>query len=121
MTQRRKKLERKDEEGNIVKIVSIEEQIQEKKNKSELAAHAWKLKEKKQNFKIEWKIEKKSNAYKNGSRYCNLCANEKTCIALGDPLIILNSRNEIFHKCRTKGKFTLENFLNKKKKKTKPP
>ena len=93
------------------KIATIEDQIEEKKNKSELANYVWKLKQLKKNFTIKWKIEKKAQPYRKGARYCNLCALEKTCIALGDPSSTLNSRNEIFHKCRSKTKFTLQNFL----------
>ena len=92
------------------RVATIEDQIEEKKNKSELSAFVWKLKQQKQAFTIEWKIVKKALPYKNGSRYCDLCAEEKTRIALGDPTSTLNSRNEIFHKCRSKTKFTLQYF-----------
>ena len=92
-------------------LVSIAEQIEEKKTKSELAAHVWKLKEKKIDFHIDWKIEKKAFPYKIGSKDCNLCSWEKTCIAGADPSTTLNSRNEIFHKCREKTRFKLKNFL----------
>ena len=44
-------------------LVSIEEQIEEKKTKSELAAHIWSLKEKRLGYHIEWKIEKKDLVY----------------------------------------------------------
>ena len=93
------------------KIATIEDQIAEKRNKSELADYIWGLKKEKKPFTIEWKIEKRAVPYKNGARYCDLCAIEKTCIALGDPSSTLNSRNEIFHKCRNRTKFTLQNFL----------
>ena len=93
------------------KLVSIQEQIEEKKTKSELASHIWELKEKKTDFSITWRIEKKAFPYKIGSKHCNLCAWEKTCIARADPKSTLNSRNEIFHKCREKTRFMLQNFL----------
>ena len=69
---------------------SIADQIEEKKNKSELAAHVWQLKEQKKEFNIRWKIERKSVPYVNGAKACNLCADEKTSICLGDPSCTLN-------------------------------
>ena len=92
------------------KTVTIEDQIQEKRNKSELANHIWDLKSQKKDFTIEWKIERRALPYKNGSKFCDLCAWEKTYIALGDPSTTLNSRNEIFHKCRIRTRFTLQSF-----------
>ena len=90
---------------------SIADQIEEKKNKSELAAHVWGLKKQKKNFNITWRIERRALPYKIGAKNCNLCANEKTCIALGDPDTTLNRRNEIFHKCRNRTKYLLKNFM----------
>ena len=92
-------------------LVSIQEQIEEKKSKSELASYIWSLKEKGVDFKITWKIEKKAFPYKIGSSDCNLCAWEKTSIAKSNPKTTLNSRNEIFHKCREKSRYKLKNFL----------
>ena len=92
------------------RVASIQDQIEEKKNKSELSAYIWLLKSQNKNFKISWKIEKRALPYRNGNRYCDLCAVEKTKIALGDPSSTLNSRNEIFHKCRSRTKFTLQYF-----------
>ena len=62
-------------------------------------------------FKITWKIEKKAYPYKIGSSDCNLCAWEKTSIAKSNPKTTLNSRYEIFHKCREKTRFKLRNYL----------
>ena len=93
------------------KTATMADQIEEKKSKSELANYIWNLKQQKKAFTIEWKIEKKAFPYKNGSRYCDLCLNEKTSIALGDPTSTLNSRNEIFQKCRSRTRFTLQNFM----------
>ena len=93
------------------KLVSIKEQIEEKKTKSELAKHIWSLKESKIDFNIKWRIEKKAFNYKIGSKNCNLCVWERTTIAMADPKSLLNSRNEIFHKCREKTRYMLHNFL----------
>ena len=98
------------EEGRN-KSKDIEQQIEEKKTKSELAKHIWSLKESKIDFNIKWRIEKKAFNYKIGSKNCNLCVWEKTVIAMADPKSLLNSRNEIFHKCREKTRYMLHNFL----------
>ena len=90
---------------------TLADQIEEKKNKSELAAYIWKLKEQKRDFKINWFIEKRAWPYKPGSKQCDLCACEKTFITMGDPGHTLNRRNEIFHKCRNRTKYLLKNFL----------
>ena len=95
------------------KKIQIEEQFEVKKCRSELANYVWDLKEKKKKFSIKWQILKKAFPYRNGQRYCDLCANEKTSISLSDPAKSLNSRNEIYHKCRQKVKFKLSNFLSK--------
>ena len=84
------------------KEVQIEEQIEEKKCRSELANYVWELKENKKKFSIKWQILKKAFPHRNGQRYCDLCANEKTSISLSDPAKSLNSRNEIYQKCRSK-------------------
>ena len=78
---------------------------------SELAGHVWKLKREGTEHRIEWSIKKLGFAYKNGARYCDLCAWEKLSIALGDPETTLNSRTEILAKCRRKRRYKLENFL----------
>ena len=80
-----------------------------------MAAHIWALKEKGKQYRINWKIHRRAFPYRNGTKYCDLCANEKTSIGLGDPKTTLNSRSEILHKCRNKSKFLLSNFLPKKK------
>ena len=90
---------------------SLADQIEEKKNKSELAAYIWKLKEQKKAFKVSWSIVKRAWPYNPGSKQCDLCACEKTFIAMGDPACTLNRRSEVFHKCRSRTKFLLKNFL----------
>ena len=59
------------------------DQIEEKKNKSELAAYIWKLKEQKKTFKVSWSIVKRAWPYNPGSKQCDLCACEKTFISMG--------------------------------------
>ena len=97
--------------GNVQ--VSIKEQIDEKRKKSELAAHVWALKDKGKKFRIEWRIIRRAFPYRNNTKNCDLCVNQKTCIGLSDPKSTLNSRNEILHKCRNKTKFSLASLLKK--------
>ena len=109
----KKELIRKDKKTGESKLVTIKEQIEEKKDKSELANYVWSLKEQGKKFSLEWSIVKKAFNYKNGQRFCDLCATETTLIALGDPASSLNKRSEIFHKCRYKARFKLQAFLNR--------
>ena len=67
--------------GEEVKI-SIEEQIEEKEGRSELAKYVWKLKKRGLKPKIKWAIKSKARIYKKGMRYCDLCLTEKTLIAI---------------------------------------
>ena len=107
----KKELVRKDKVTGDLKTVSISQQIEEKKEKSELAKYIWQLKEEGKKFTTDWSIVKQAFNYKNGQRYCDLCATETTLIALGDPATTLNKRSEIFHKCRYKARFKLQAFL----------
>ena len=109
----KKELIRKDKNTGEKKVVTIKEQIEERKEKSELANYVWSLKEQGKKFSLEWSIVKKAFNYKNGQRFCDLCATETTLIALGDPATTLNKRSEIFHKCRYKARFKLQAFLSK--------
>ena len=104
----------KDKPGN-----SIEQQIEAKKQKSELAAYIWKLKEEKKDFKISWHIQRKAYPYTNGGGgLCDLCAWEKYYILMGDPAITLNRRSELFFRCKS----MRDCLLNNKSKFTpKPP
>ena len=110
----KKVLTRKDKTTGEEKQVSLEEQIEEKKQKSELANHIWRLKEKGKKYEIKWSIARKAHNYKNGDRNCDLCVTEKTLIALGDPETMLNKRTEIFRKCTEMNKFKFSHFVGKK-------
>ena len=91
--------------GEEVKI-SIEEQIEEKEGRSELAKYVWKLKKKGLKYKIKWSIKMKATIYRKGMRYCDLCLSEKTLIAIADNRS-LNKRNEIHRKCTHMNKYKL--------------
>ena len=103
----KKVLTRKDKETGDDVEVTIAEQIEEKRSKSELANYVWKLKLAEKEPIIKWQIEKKAFTYKNGMKYCDLCVTEKTLIALGDPAVTLNKRTEIFRKCMHKNRYKL--------------
>ena len=99
-------LKRKVKGSNEVVEISIDEQIAEKEDKSELSRYVWKLKKKGLKPKIKWKIVMKARPYTKGSRYCDLCLSEKTLIAIaGDRS--LNKRKEIHRKCTHMNKFKL--------------
>ena len=78
--------------------VSIDEQIEEKEGKSELAKYVWKIKKRGLKPKIKWSIRMKAQIYRKGMRYCDLCLSEKSIIAIADERS-LNKRNEIHRKC----------------------
>ena len=106
-------LTRTDKETGASYDVSIDEQIEEKKARTELAKYVWQLKEQGLTPEIRWFIERRAFEYKIGHRYCDLDVSEKTCIALGDPETMLNKRTEIFQKCTHRNQYKLENFLQK--------
>ena len=90
--------------------VSIAEQIEEKKAKTELANYIWQVKQQGKKPSIKWRIERTAFPYRNGMKYCDLCLTEKTLIAMGDPALMLNKRTEIFRKCTHKNDFKLSAF-----------
>ena len=51
------------------------------------------------NFAIKWSIHKKSRAYNNAAKRCNLCLAEKLAMALADKGKSLNRRTELVSKC----------------------
>ena len=57
------------------------------------------------NFAIKWSIHKKSRAYNNAAKRCDLCLAEKLAIALADKGKSLNRRSEFVSKCRHENNF----------------
>ena len=74
-----------------------------------LSAYVHELQERDKQYNIEWKIVRKSNPYRCGTRKCNLCTDEKYEILRSDPSRTLNARTEIVNKCRHNFKFKLRN------------
>ena len=95
---------KKEKPGN-----SIKDQIEVKKQKSEFAAHIWKLKEEKKDFTISWHIQRRAFPYTNGGGGCDLCIWEKYYILMGDPAITLNKRSELFFRCKAQRDCLLSN------------
>ena len=77
---------------------------------TQLSKYVWSLKETKTDFNIVWSIAAKASPYACGTRKCDLCLTEKLLIAKSDPGKMLNSRAEIFSKCRHQNKFKLKCF-----------
>ena len=102
-------LTRKVKGSNEEVKVTIEQQIAEKEERSELAKYVWKLKKKGLKPIVKWKILVKARPYRKGSRFCNLCLSEKTVIAIADKRS-LNKRNEIIRKCTHMSPFKLSSI-----------
>ena len=80
------------------------------KNSTKLHKKIWKLKDEQKNFEIKWEIVKKVKPYKAGNSECRLCLMEILIILFQPEKATLNSRTEIFNKCRHKNKFKLSKF-----------
>ena len=83
-------------------------------NSTALSKHIWEKKNRKEGYKISWKILKKVTQLKNGNKMCRLCVTEAALI-MKDKKDQLNKRNEIMNKCRHQNKFLLKNWKLKKK------
>ena len=79
-----------------------------RRNDTELSKYLWKLKEKKVEFTISWKIPPKVRAFTNLTKRCNLCITEKLfiiCYPQTATLQTLNKRNQLVSSCRHRRKF----------------
>jgi hypothetical protein len=68
------------------------------------------LKEKQQDFTINWSILKREASYSSGGKRCNLCLQEKLCILKADKSNLLNRRRELFSKCVHQKRFLAGKF-----------
>ena len=82
-----------------------------KRHDTELAKHAWELKDASVEFKIEWQIERQCKPYECGSRACDVCLSEKWVILKNSGADSLNKRNELMNKCRHRAIFKLKKVL----------
>ena len=80
------------------------------RNNTELSKYVWNLKEKQQDFTINWSILKRAASYSSGGKRCNLCLQEKLCILKADKSNLLNRRLELFSKCVHQKRFLAGKF-----------
>ena len=88
---------------------------QKYENETALSKYVWKNRDRDEEVKIKWSIEKKAFPFQCGAKRCDLCVSEALCIARADGKTLLNSRNELISKCPHRRKFTF--FKPKKKSK----
>ena len=81
---------------------------QKHRHETELSNRVWKLKEEGEVYDLKWSIVARANAYKSGSKSCDLCTIEKVIIVRAEPKGLLNKRTELSNKCRHRNKFTLK-------------
>ena len=74
-----------------------------------LSTHIWKLKQRKIDYDIKWRIAKQAPVYSKESGGCQLCLEEKTFIMYADKEKSLNKRTEIMQKCRHREDHLLKN------------
>ena len=70
-----------------------------------LSRYIWDLKNKNENYSIEWSILKHARPYTSGGNSCNLCTTEKLLILNADKRFLLNKRSELVTKCRHAANF----------------
>ena len=71
-----------------------------KRLSTELSKYVWSLKDKAIDFKIYWKVVKRSNSYNVKTKSCYLCTWEKYYIIFKPPPYSLNKRSEMLGTCR---------------------
>lgn len=80
------------------------------KTSTELSKRVWALKDRNENHQITWKIKETAKAYSPTTKRCSLCLAEKRNIVEADKATCINTRNEMFAKCRHATKYLLSNF-----------
>ena len=76
----------------------------------ELAKKIWELKDNGETYEIKWGIRKESRSYRPGNSFCMLCIEEiNEIISYREKAVLLNTRNELYKKCRHKAKFKVIN------------
>ena len=80
------------------------------RNSTELSKYVWSLKDQQKEFTIKWSVLRRAHPYTPGSRRCQLCLEEKLCIATAAKGTLLNKRSELVSTCRHRRKFLLSQF-----------
>ena len=74
---------------------------------SELSKEVWKIKQRNAKYEIKWRVIKQYPSYKQNTKRCQLCLNEKLAIIDHEGKELLNKRSEIISKCRHRNKHKL--------------
>ena len=80
------------------------------KSSTKLSKKIWKLKDQDKNYELKWEILRSAKPYSSGDTECRLCLAEILIILFQPEKASLNSRSEMFNKCRHKNKFKLSKF-----------
>ena len=78
-------------------------------NKTELSKHIWNLKDKGDDYTMQWEVTSKVQSYHPTSKICNLCIREIYIILFKSESASLNKRNEIMNKCRHRARWKIIN------------
>ena len=77
---------------------------------TELSSEYWNISSPNKTSNISWEILRTHQSYKQNSKQCLLCLNEKLAIALHKDDNMLNKRSEIISKCGHRNKYMLANY-----------
>ena len=81
-----------------------------KRNATTLSQYIWKLKDKKIQYNITWKIIARSKTHSTTKNTCNLCTKEKYYIIFRPEMGSLNNRNELATSCRHRKQYLLKHI-----------
>ena len=78
-------------------------------NETSLSKYIWQLKDSKQQYRIQWKIIKRTSGFNKINHNCSLCLSEKYAICrFKMKTKLLNKRSELINKCRHENKYLLK-------------
>ena len=83
---------------------------EQRRKSTELSKYVWQLKERQEDYSIQWSISERARAYSSISKRCQLCLSEKFRIITAGRGTCLNRRSELISKCRHTNKFSLANY-----------
>ena len=84
--------------------------VRDLEHETELSNHVWKLKDRNENFTINWSILGKAKPFNQNTRKCRLCIKEKFFIIFQPESASLNQRSELFSTCRHRTQKLLKNI-----------
>ena len=87
----------------------------ELRTSTRLAGHVWKLKDRGQDYSIDWKVICRASPFSPITGICNLCTSEKWQIIYKPETATLNHRQELFNHCRHKEKLLIVKKTRKKR------